>query len=180
MSLLEKLTFNTTTKKAETSQPNLVLRRKMVNALDEQIAGAQAEIAGQPFVKQKERWMPVEGGGKERRTVQSTLRKFWFKDAEGRVLIELKFGNKPLAINGKPSIMVGEMANLPDVLTTLRDAVIQGELDADLATLSAQRRRGRKKDGKPTGSTTSTTTPVIGGGASPGNAAKALFMRNGK
>jgi len=73
MSLLQKLTFATTTKKAETSQPNLVLRRKMVNALDEQIAGAQAEIAGQPFVKQKERWMPVEGGGKERRTVQSTV-----------------------------------------------------------------------------------------------------------
>ncbi|MEI6987186.1 MAG: hypothetical protein WCK65_13755 [Rhodospirillaceae bacterium] len=60
MSLLEKLTFATTTKKAECSQKNLVLRRKMLIALEDQLAGAQAELAGQPFVKQRERWMPVE------------------------------------------------------------------------------------------------------------------------
>ncbi len=179
MSLLEKLTFATTTKKAETCLPNLILRRKMVNALHEQIEGAKAEIAGQPFVKQKERWMPVEGGGKERRVVQSSLRKFWFKDTQDKILVELRFGNKPLVIKGKPSIMVGELEKLPEVLTLLRDAVLQGELDADLATVSDQRRRGRKvkKDGKPIGMT-NTTLPAP---TTPGANAKALCAaRNGK
>lgn len=182
MSLLEKLTFATTTKKDESTQANLVLRRKMVTALDDQIAGAKAELAGQPFVKQRERWMPTENGGKERRAVQSALRKFWFRDAQNRVLVELKFGNKPLVIKGKPSIMVGEMANLPEVLTLLRDAVLAGELDSELAAASDQRRRGRKvkKDGKPVGNGT-TAAPTTGGGAAGASAtAKALFMRNGK
>ncbi len=185
MSLLDKLTFANTTKKAETSQPNLVLRRKMVAALDDQIAGAHAEIAGQPFVKEKQRWMPVEGGSKELCTVQSALRKFWFRDAQGHVLVELRFGNKPLNINGKPSILVGEMAKLPEVLMTLREAVLQGELDADLCIVSDQRRRLRKgKNGKPTGLTNGTTNGVGNGtttnGTSTMQPAKALFLKNGK
>ena len=168
MSILEKLTFATTTKKAETAQPNLVLRKKMAASLAEQIEGAKAELAGQPFVREKQRWTPTESGGKELRTVQSAFRKFWFTDTQGKVLVELKFGNKPLPIGGKPSIMVGELANLPAVLTTLRDAVLAGELDADLAAVSESRKRGRKgKTGAPIGN---------GGGA----AAKAMFQRNGK
>ena len=175
MSLLEKLTFATTTKKAETSLPNLVLQRKMVSALDDQIAGAQAEIAGQPFVKQKERWMPTENGSKERRVVQSALRKFWFKNTQGQVLLEMRFGNKPLVIQGKPSILVGEMANLPVVLNTLREAVLAGELDSELAAASDQRRRGRKaKNGKPVGTTNATTPAASNGSAN----AKALFAKS--
>ena len=178
MSLLDKLTFASTTKKAESSQRNLVLRRKMLIALEDQLAGAQAEIAGQPYMKQRERWMPVEGGGKERRTVQSNLRKFWFRDTQNRVLLEVRFGNKPIAIAGKPSILVGELEKLPEVLTLLRDALLQGELDAELAAASDQRRqRGRKKDGKPVG----TGTTTLGGApTTASNTAKALFMRNGK
>jgi hypothetical protein len=147
----------------------------MVSALDDQIAGAQAEIAGQPFVKQKERWMPTENGSKERRVVQSALRKFWFKNTQGQVLLEMRFGNKPLVIQGKPSILVGEMANLPVVLNTLREAVLAGELDSELAAASDQRRRGRKvKNGKPVGTTNATTPAASNGSAN----AKALFARS--
>ena len=98
------------------------------------------------------------------------------------MLVEVRFGNKPITIKGQPSIVVGEMANLVGVLTLLRDAVMAGELDAELAAASDQRRRGRKvkKDGKPVGNGT-TTAPTTGGGAvGASNAAKALFMRNGK
>ncbi|CAK0739871.1 conserved hypothetical protein [Azospirillaceae bacterium] len=180
MSLLEKLTFAATTKKAETSQPNLVLRRKMVTALDDQIAGAQAETAGQPFAKERQRWMPKEDGGKELRAVQSALRKFWFRDTQNRVLVEVRFGNKPISIKGQPSIVVGDMANLVNVLTLLRDAVMAGELDAELAAASEHRRKVRKgKTGKPVGTTT-TNGSATAGTQSPGNAAKAMFMRNGK
>ena len=180
MSHLEKLTFATTTKKSETSLPNLVLRKKMVIALDEQIAGAKAELAGQPYIRQREKWVPVEGGTKERRTVQSAFRKFWFTDTQNKVLLEVRFGNKPLVIKGKPSIMVGEMASLIDILSTIREAVLAGELDAELAAASESRRRTRKgKTGKPVGTTT-TNGSTTAGTQSPGAAAKAMFMRNGK
>ncbi len=178
MSLLEKLTFATTTKKNEAGQKSLVLRRKMLIAIEDQLAGAQAELAGQSFMKQKERWMPTEGGGKERRIVMSHLRKFWFRDSQNRVLLELRFGNKPITIAGKPSILVGELEKLPEVLSLLRDALMAGELDAELAAASDQRRRLRKKDGKPIGMTTTATT---NGTSNPGATAKALCAaRNGK
>ena len=168
MGILEKLSLSTATKKDEANQPSLALRRKMVAILDDQIEGAKAEIAGQPFMKQRQKWTPVEGGGKELRTVQSPFRKFWFKDATGKVLVELRFGNKPVPVAGKPSIIVGEVANLPEVLATIREAVLAGELDAALAAASESRKNARRgKTGKPTGN---------GGGA----AAKAMFQRNGK
>ena len=44
MGLLDKLTFASTTKKAESSQKNLVLRRKMLIAFEDQLAGAQARL----------------------------------------------------------------------------------------------------------------------------------------
>ena len=168
MSILEKLSLSTATKKDETNQPSLALRRKMVGILDDQIEGAKAEIASQPFMKQRQKWMPVEGGGKELRTIQSPFRKFWFKGAQGEVLVELRFGNKPVPVAGKPSIIVGELANLPDVLATVREAVLEGELDPARAAASESRKSARRgKTGKPAGN---------GGGA----AAKAMFMRNGK
>jgi len=88
MSLLQSLTFANTTKKAETTLPNLVLRRKMAATLAEQIEGAKAELAGQLYVREKQKWMPAENGGKELRVVQSSFRKFWFLDTQGKVLIE--------------------------------------------------------------------------------------------
>ena len=162
MSNLDKLSFSTTSKKAEAAQPNLVLRKKMAASLAEQIEGAKAELAGQPFVREKQRWMPKEDGGKELRTVQSAFRKFWFTDTQGKVLIELRFGNKPLPIGGRPSIMVGELANLPVVLTTIREAVLAGEIDVDIAAVAESRKRGRKvKTGMPTGNGTGRTAKEI-------------------
>lgn len=65
MANLDKLSFSTTSKKSEAAQPNLVLRKKMAASLAEQLEGAKAELAGQPFMRQRQKWMPVEGGGKE-------------------------------------------------------------------------------------------------------------------
>ena len=49
MTILDTLTLSPVTKKAENDTPHLALRRKMVAALDEQIAGARAELAGQHY-----------------------------------------------------------------------------------------------------------------------------------
>jgi len=67
------------------------------------------------------------------------------------------------------------MANLPVVLNTLREAVLAGELDSELAAASDQRRRGRKvKNGKPVGTTNATTPAASNGSAN----AKALFAKS--
>ncbi|MEI8394531.1 MAG: hypothetical protein WCF85_07340 [Rhodospirillaceae bacterium] len=161
MKILEKLTFADTTKKAQTTQPSLILRRKMVAILSEQLEAANAEIAGQPFSKKVEKWKRMEDGSKSRFLVQTVIRKIWYRDSENRVLIELRFGNKPLIINGKPSsIVVGDIVNLPNVLTMIREAVSLGELDRELAVASENRRRIRRgKSAVPAGIANTTTKP---------------------
>ena len=160
MGTLDKLTFATTSKKTENTQANLILRRKMVAALDEQLEAAHAEIAGQPYTRNTERWIELEDGSRQRQSVQTVLRKVWYRNSAGQVLVELRFGNKPLQIHGKPSILAGDLANLPVVLQTVREAVIQGELDADLLAASETRKRSRKSKAGPVVG----TIPAVAGG----------------
>ena len=55
MSILASLNLSEVSKKSESTTPHLNLRRKMVMAIDEQIAGATAEAAGQHFSKTVEK-----------------------------------------------------------------------------------------------------------------------------
>lgn len=150
MSILESLTLSDTSKRGDSTLPHLLLRRKMVAAIDEQIGGATAEAAGQHFSKTVEKTVKnEETGERERRTVQRSLRRWWWTGTDG-LMLELKFGNRPLKVGGKSSIVVGDTSNLVLVLQKVREAVVAGELDAALKTASDGRKRV-KKDGKPVG-----------------------------
>ena len=59
-------------------------------------------------------------------------------------MLELRFANKSVAINNKPSIVVGTMEKLVSTLQTVKKAVLAGELDAALRAVSDSRRRTLK------------------------------------
>ena len=109
MSILSSLTLSDATKRTENTDPKANLRRKMAASLDVQIAGANAEIAGQHYAVEVEKWFTTDPstGTKERRKVQKVFRRMWFKDGTDRVMLELRFAGKPLLIAGKSSIVVG-------------------------------------------------------------------------
>ncbi len=147
--LLETLTLSDATKRTEVSDPTTALRRKMVAALDHQIAGATAAIAGQHYFITVEKWVetPPGSGNKERRRVEKAFRKMWYMNAAGDVLLELRFANKPVLISGKPSIVVGAMERLVPTLQTVKKAVLAGELDAALkASLDSRKRSLRSQN----------------------------------
>ncbi len=146
--LLESLTFSDATKRTEITDPTVNLRRKMASALDHQIAGATAEISGQHYAVEIEKWVETDKatGTKERMKVQKVFRRMWYRNAADAILLELRFANKPVLINGKPSIVVGAVEKLIPTLQTIRKAVLAGELDAALkAALDSRKRSLRSK-----------------------------------
>ncbi len=146
MGILETLTFSESSKRTAYSDPMTNLRRRMAAALDHQINGATAEAKGETYFVEVEKWVETDHltGTKERLKVKKMLRKMWYRDGADRVLIELRFANKPVQINGKASIVCGSQDKLVATLQTVRKAVMAGELDAALKAASDSRKRSLK------------------------------------
>ncbi len=78
-------------------------------------------------------------GEKVRQEVPIRMRRWWWNDDTGKVMLEVRYGNKPLELQpGKPTIEIGEQDNLLPALSTLRQGIVAGELDKLL--MDAKRR----------------------------------------
>jgi hypothetical protein len=85
------------------------------------------------------RWVDKVDGQGEPHRVQRAVRvkQWWFKNAAGSVLLTVRYGAKLLPIaNGMTAIEVGSLADLPNTITTVIQAVDAGELDTELAAAS--------------------------------------------
>ena len=153
MSILSSLTLSDTAKRAVSADPVTNLRNKMLAALDHQIAAFNADQQNQPYFTYTEKWQLVDEatGRKERVKVQHPIRKMWFSDAGGRILLELRFANKAVQVGGKSSVVVGTLDKLVPTLQTVKKAVAAGELDAVLQGVVESRKKAFKKatPGKP-------------------------------
>ena len=146
MTMLETLNFTDKTRDAGTS-PEGRLRQKLLAAVDLQISAAQAEANGEEFVRQAMRWITnKDTGEKVRQEVPIRMRRWWWNDDTGKVMLEVRYGNKPLELQrGKPTIEIGEQDNLLPVLSTLRQGIVAGELDKLLMEAKKARPRPKRK-----------------------------------
>ena len=146
MTMLETLNFTDKTRDAGTS-PEGRLRQKLLGAIDLQISAAQAEANGEEFVRQAMRWITdKDTGEKVRKEVPIRMRRWWWNDDTGKVMLEVRYGNKPLELQpGKPTIEIGEQDNLLPVLSTLRQGIVAGELDKLLIDAKKARPRSKRK-----------------------------------
>ena len=98
MGILDTLTFSESSKHTVNTDPKTNLRRKMAAALDHQINAATAEIKGETYTITVEKWVETDKatGTKERRKVAKALRRMWYVDGADRVMVELRFANKPI------------------------------------------------------------------------------------
>ncbi len=152
MSILENLNFSEVSRKSENTTPHMLMRRRLLNSLDEQIQGATFEAAGKHFYRTVEKTVKnAETGESERRTVERPLRKLWWR-SNGTVMLELRFANRVMKVGNGNSIIVGALENLLPVLEQLKQAVQNGEFDEVMkATSDSRKRPVRRKDGKPIG-----------------------------
>ncbi len=146
MTMLESLNFTDKTRDAGTS-PEGRLRHKLLAAVDLQISAAQAEANGEEFVHQAMRWITdKDTGEKTQQEVPVRFRRWWWNDDTGNVMLEVRYGNKPLELHpGKPTIEIGEQDNLLPVLSTLRQGIVAGELDKLLMDAKNARLRPKRK-----------------------------------
>jgi predicted exporter len=133
MSILSKLKLSTRSPRQQLS-PVDRKRGKLLEKLDQQIAATEAALKDEAFVEQVRQWVRVEGSeDKQLVTKTRPVKKWWWTNENGQVMFSLRLGNRILEVEpGKPAVEVGKLEGLPEVLATLREAIVAGELDKQL------------------------------------------------
>ena len=144
-SILDSLTLADTTRK-QALPPHIALRQKLIQAVDQQIAGATAEISGQTYSKKVERFITDPTTGERTKAkVDGKFRRWWWTNEAGKVLLEIRYANKPLEIKpNKRVIEIGTIDHLIPTLERVKVAVNGGELDKALNAALALRRKELK------------------------------------
>ena len=118
------------------------LRHKLIDRLKEQRELAEADLKGETLVRTRYKMIKDEETGETKRVqVPRLMRRWWWQDETDAVLLELRYGNKPIAVvDNKSTIEVGAMDKLPKVIDMVIEAVSAGELDKVLKAALGERR----------------------------------------
>ena len=146
MSMLKGLTFTTAPKAANLISPIEYRRNKLVANLLEQREIAQADAEGRELKITRKRWELTETGEKKRVEVAKRLKRWWSKDADGKVVLVVRWGARLLELNGdKTAVVVGDRNKLVPTLDKLVAAARAGELDAAIDTVSMLKAKRKRK-----------------------------------
>jgi hypothetical protein len=115
-----------------------IRRDKLLGKLDDQIGLATALIAGTEFQAKRSRVVVDADGRRERALVPTSIKQWWWKAGDGKLLFTVNYGTRPLELaKGKAAIEVGSMQELVEALQSVRAAAEAGELDGHIETASA-------------------------------------------
>ena len=129
------------TSRHDTNNPTQRRRAKLVEKLEEQLAGAEALISGMSFQTTKRITQTNQDGELERVTVPKRFRAWYWHDISGVWFLEVRYGARALKLSksGATSIVVGERDKLVDIIGTVIEAVRAGELDAAIEEAAGTR-----------------------------------------
>jgi hypothetical protein len=135
MGVLDKLTVAASEKKTQGYDPVRVRRRKLADALQNQIGLLQATMAGGTFRKALiKRKRDLESDELYDVEQQRRVSPWWWVDDDGGVRFALRYGSAKLAVkDGKDVILLPDLAALGKLLPALRQEVVAGNLDEALA-----------------------------------------------
>jgi hypothetical protein len=122
-------------------------RNKIIKRIAEQIALAQALAEGRQYLPTRLRSVHDDETG-ETKTVEAPKRvkAWWWNGDNGKVCLSLRYGAKVMELaKGKAAIEISSTGELVPTLTILRDAVLSGELDAQIEAVSGAVKAGFKK-----------------------------------
>ena len=137
-----------TSQKQRTVSPIVQRRQKLIDKIDEQLRSCEAQKAGEVYAPKRMRTYTNKHTG-ERMTVEAVKRVknwFWIAD-DGKINLSIKYGSKTLALNkkGANAIQLTSGDELIAVLSSLKAAVAEGELDEAINEVSSITRDGFKK-----------------------------------
>ncbi len=116
------------------NNPFAKAKAKLLSNLNTQLKAAQAMVNGETFTIPKMKTVE-ENGQKIRKEVQAFVRKWYWRDSEGKVRFALRVSNKVLEVQkGKTDFVVADDKELPNLIENLINAVKAGELDSQIKT----------------------------------------------
>ena len=124
--------------------PVVQRRYKLVNKLHEQLELCEARRAGQSYAPKKTKTIknPATGETATVEVVKRVKEWFWTNEA-GKINLAIKYGSQVLTFaKGKNAIEVANADDLITALKTLKDAVLAGELDAQIEAASGALKAG--------------------------------------
>jgi len=146
MSVLKGFNFVAAPRAAALLTPEELRRNKLVAQLQEQRAIALAEKTGERHVVMRRRWAVDEAGVRQRVDVEKRLKRWWSAQADGQVLLTVRWGTRVIEWErGKAAIVVGEASKLIGILEKLIAAAQAGELDDFLAAANKNRQTIKRK-----------------------------------
>jgi hypothetical protein len=127
--------------------PAVQRRNKICKRIAEQIELATAAQDGKSYAPTKQRKVTdAETGDSKIIQVPKRIKPWWFVADNGKLCVQLRYGAKVVEFaKGKGAIEVASATELVTTLTVLRDAVVNGELDAQIETVSGAVKAGFKK-----------------------------------
>ena len=143
MSVLNSLKLVEGRKNARVS-PVVQRRYKLVNKLHEQLELCEARKAGQIYAPKRIKTVknPATGETTSVEAVKRVKDWFWTNDA-GKINLSIKYGSQVLTFaKGKNAIEVASADDLIAALKALKDAVLAGELDAQIEAASGALKAG--------------------------------------
>jgi hypothetical protein len=139
MSILSKLNLKTV-KRHTGIDPTINKRRKLIDALKQQIELIEADISGKDFVATKKVWVKDETGESVLMEVPKRVRAWHFEQDTGWY-IQARYGQKVINLSPRNnSVFVSKREQIPSVYKELIKAVDNGELDSAIEAVSQQRR----------------------------------------
>jgi len=133
-----------TVKKPSSVAAEVLRRFKLVKRVDEQIALATALADGTVFSATRQRTVIDPETGLKRSVQVPKSVKAWFFGAEnGKVYLSIKYGSRVMELaKGKPTVEIASGKELVTTLKIIRQAVLDGELDAQIDAASNDLRKG--------------------------------------
>ncbi|OYU69211.1 MAG: hypothetical protein CFE28_03860 [Alphaproteobacteria bacterium PA2] len=101
-------------------------RRKLADKIDQQIL-----LANDPSYRPtKIVWTKDGNGSEQRREIPKRIKRWWVQNMDGTVQLTIRYGSKALELaKGKCAIECASVAEISDVLTKIKAAAENGELD---------------------------------------------------
>ena len=116
-------------------------RQKLIKKLREQLLMVEAELGGKPYQRTRSAWVPNYDAEPETVQIPIRIRQWWHVTVSGTVLFTVRYGMKLIALDAdKAAIEVPTLRALPNVITTVMQAVDEGELDSQLEQLTDEHR----------------------------------------
>jgi len=145
MSSISKLKL-ISSKRVSSTDPIIFRRKKLVSKINEQVSLVKAKIDGTNYTAKKLKYVNDESGNRTQVEVLKRIKEWHWIGDNGKINLAIKYGSKTLDLSkGKNAIETSSMDDLLKTLELVKEAVVSGELDEAITTVSDKVKSSFKK-----------------------------------